>query len=160
MKRMNVYIPRQMILVSTLLLMLSCNSKAPKQWGIEKDSCLVRIMNKPPAKAVGNEQSPAFDNKGGDTMVDFIVSFQTKKTLSKPSAASQQIFGMDGTFGLMMDTTLLMPVFCQPIATGDSKKYTYWVSFEADKKVFAQANKQMIIQPNPIVKDSIHYKLL
>ncbi len=95
-----------------------------------------------------------------DTLVDLVISFETSKKLPKQDEHSELVFGMQGKFALVSDTAFLLPIFCQPIATGNTQKYAYWVSFEASKELFNRGRNGIVIQPSILIKDSVHYKLL
>lgn len=138
--------------------MNACKSnKSSIELGIVKDSCLIKVVRKQQTDNLNTNTS--VKNFGKDTMLEFVISFQTQKDLGKLDSYSPQIFGMEEKFLLKTDTGFLMPVFCQPIATGNSKKFTYLVSFEADKNFMKLWNNEMIILENSIIGDSVHYKL-
>lgn len=124
--------------------------------GMVRDSCSILVMPKPPGDPL--KQDTAEDSPmAEDTLIDLVVRLETEK---KGFDSKELLFGMERKFELQLaEGRTLMPVFCQPIATGSNSRFSYWVSFEALKKDWLQGPGTLIIHDNPLIKDSVHYIL-
>jgi len=106
------------------------------------DSCLVRMDKK-------KQDSAAFD---------VVVTLKSLRQVQHNEAAD--VFSMDNRFELLLDSTSILPVFCQPLATGDAKKYVYLLSFEPGPHALDNRDSIVIrMLPNYIVRDTVDYKL-
>lgn len=124
--------------------------------GMVRDSCNILVAIKPPVSS--NVSQTEEDNAlQEDTLIDLVVKFETAKQGIDPK---DLLFTMEKKFELQLaDGRTLMPVFCQPIATGSNSKFSYWVSFEPLKNDWKKGSYRLIIDSNPLIKDSVHYIL-
>lgn len=144
--------------MASLSIWIGCKSKPgnnKQPLGMVRDSCSILVMPKPQTDQ--SKQDTGDNHLMEDTLIDLVVRLETEK---KGLDAKELLFGMEKKFELQLaGGQTLIPVFCQPIATGSNSKYSYWVSFEPLKKDWKQGLNRLIIHGNPLIKDSIHYTL-
>jgi hypothetical protein len=139
-----------LMLAAYIMLAGACKTTMRNEnYFVEKDSCIITITK---------SDQPVNGTAANNNYLNYSVVLNTSRKLGEDAATMQRLlFSMDDKFELVSDSLRLLPVFCQPVASGIKGKFIYLVSFEQPGT--GGGDKTIVIHPNNIIRDSIHYKI-